>query len=1572
MAEKNDFYYMDLDADSRKMGKGSTRKNVNCRLNFSDSLDAGVVRNVRSNEEIITDLLPEGINTCVNYFKDTVGQSLIYFISNSLGNHCILRFYEATQVITKVYQDTSLDFSTTHPVKDVNLIDDLLFWNDAFGSPKKINLTKASDVGHISHIYFGNGSVNVFTPGTSFTLQVDDESIVMTKVYTVSTDKTFAENLEDIKVSLNAWFVLNSIYITAEVVDFLYIKLNTYMPLLSPPPYYLVTMSASNGLAWVSDVGFYPKVSDPKMYIEVIKYPPAHPPKLKRGLDSTRNSNLLKGVVTQFAFRYYYDDNEISALSPFSLIALDDYSTGGDMLRSNNNYIRIDYTDNSRLSDRRYRSMINKVEILVRYGNTGLWQSIKVLNRYELTGYYDFYNDGFYSSVALDEVNEPYDAVPLVAGAQEIANNRLFYADYTEGYDEVPVDIEPDPQFKDEPKTQMWKIRGRLVYMNIHKDAASNQKFMPAFTVGDTMYWGSNGWGDQADRAARFKQFLPSKGIPVYLAGTPYYAITKQANIYMTPNPAWAPGGQVFYSEFEIEVPAGEYILRAASHLCDKEGTHGSIYSLNDPNLSWQNTSTYLVNIFGDGGEKYERRIALPEVDPDGTYIYDLQAKAALEGVGYDGCIIVADLTWYKFTGGTDPDEEGGSVCGYLVEDTTEQNTKARMAGALRMEYQEMEFTIGNPGSVIAHTFTQFTDHNGFFWYCARRYDVAGIAVTIQAKNPSGIIKAYSDTFYEHSIAAPDGLISPVIGGGITPNPYMYVGDYLHESVIYATNFTLCKGIRTSIKGNLIDPSGSPIAGIYVLYTHTGRLLKTDTFGDFSIAAYDRADQVGTGRTIDYLIINHSLLSLALNISSFDAEVGGTFDYDTPFYANPNNNGSVFPVVPFELPFEIFSPSSLKRGGLVQVGIEYADDGGRITTVCTNEKAVIYLPFFTEDLHKYYPNRYPSGTYITGQPIIRLIINHLPPKTATTYRLVRSIDLVYKSKLQLAICSAEYVTRFDPNGDTPLSVTSYASGTADLIFLDLATLEYTKELDPDFMPAYTYSVGDRLRILRKSNGDFFQEFFDVEIKGDYGQKIIIDNILSMPELSTGCIVEVYTPRFASEEKFFYGIGEVHEIIRDGNNVYHAGSIQDQTSAQPAIIEFTHGDTYYRKRDMRVIDRSTDPANNSPVLVSRNVETENISDFYDSTSCDIGRPNIVNKDFKQKRYFDSGRFSEKYFSGTRTNGLSNFKQLNHFSTKDKSLGAITKLVMMNQAMLIIQEYGEATAYIETNVVIDADNKQIFQYSDKVVNEVRPLLGEHGCVDPRTVQRYGSGVYYFSKNKGVVIRYSNDGLTPISNYHAKSLFAALADEIKRSTGITDYNTCAVFDPHYDEYVITIAYKKEGVDKSITIAFNELINKWVTFYSFAPEMYGVLGRFIYSFKGGKLYRHDTGVGYGNFYGVQHKQEFRPVFADGFMKIYNNMIIIGNKKWDIPRINVSGDDLNPDGMLSELIETDFDSQEGTHSAVFLRNKNTPNIADPLFEGDELKGFSIELEMENEHTDAVSVFGVQVNFIESYYLPGK
>ena len=172
---------MNKDLDARIIPNGEYRDGINISISTSEGSDVGALENIRGNFDLtnfgLTDLNLEVIGSVV----DTAKNRIYFFITNFIdGSRTQLENLSATSgsstssvglftktgaknciayceipylldselssnsIISKVLvQGAFLNFSKTHPMIGVNILEDFLFFTDNRNQPRKINVETA-------------------------------------------------------------------------------------------------------------------------------------------------------------------------------------------------------------------------------------------------------------------------------------------------------------------------------------------------------------------------------------------------------------------------------------------------------------------------------------------------------------------------------------------------------------------------------------------------------------------------------------------------------------------------------------------------------------------------------------------------------------------------------------------------------------------------------------------------------------------------------------------------------------------------------------------------------------------------------------------------------------------------------------------------------------------------------------------------------------------------------------------------------------------------------------------------------------------------------------------------------------------------------------------------------------------------------------------------------------------------------------------------------------------------------------------------------------------------------------
>jgi len=165
--------------------------------------------------------------------------------------------------------------------------------------------------------------------------------------------------------------------------------------------------------------------------ITLIKPAPQYPLTYEFITDSTVEFSVLTNKVFDFSYRYIYPDNQVSVIAPYLTQV---FCQEDDPLITGIKLTPVSYVD--------VPVYVTKVEVLVRRPDQDNWEIFSTLSRTSfLNEDIIFSEDIIGKTIATAETIKYFESVPLKSKALEIARDRIFLANNTEGYDlyQVPT-----------------------------------------------------------------------------------------------------------------------------------------------------------------------------------------------------------------------------------------------------------------------------------------------------------------------------------------------------------------------------------------------------------------------------------------------------------------------------------------------------------------------------------------------------------------------------------------------------------------------------------------------------------------------------------------------------------------------------------------------------------------------------------------------------------------------------------------------------------------------------------------------------------------------------------------------------------------------------------------------------------------------------------------------------------------------------------------------------------------------------------------------------------------------------
>ncbi len=124
--------------------------------------------------------------------------------------------------------------------------------------------------------------------------------------------------------------------------------------------------------------------------------------------------------------------------------------------------------------------------------------------------------------------------------------------------------------------------------------------------------------------------------------------------------------------------------------------------------------------------------------------------------------------------------------------------------------------------------------------------------------------------------------------------------------------------------------------------------------------------------------------------------------------------------------------------------------------------------------------------------------------------------------------------------------------------------------------------------------------------------------------------------------------------------------------------------------------------------------------------------------------------------------------------------------------------------------------------------------------------------------------------------------------------------------------------------TLTYSEGVQGWPSFYSYVPDMMLGMNNYLYSFKGGNLYKHNTNELRNNYYGQQYNSQITSVFNQNPLE--NKVFKTLNLESDSPWTATLQTDIQNDGFVDS---TWFEKKEGAYFAYLRKTGTVPAAAD-------------------------------------------
>ena len=353
-----------------------------------------------------------------------------------------------------------------------------------------------------------------------------------------------------------------------------------------------------------------------------------------------------------------------------------------------------------------------------------------------------------------------------------------------------------------------------------------------------------------------------------------------------------------------------------------------------------------------------------------------------------------------------------------------------------------------------------------------------------------------------------------------------------------------------------------------------------------------------------------------------------------------------------------------------------------------------------------------------------------------------------------------------------------------------------------------------------------------------------------------------------------------------------------TSTNPAIFETepaegTDLNIYYEASDAIPIaqyntEQTLDYFN--CYAFGNGVESNRIRDDFNAPYIDKGAKvsAVLDEPYGEEHVPNEMIWSGIFNSNSGVNNLNQFLAAEKITKQVNPIyGSIQFLLARDTDMVVYCEDKILQILADKDALYNADGSINVTASNAVLGDARPFIGEFGIsTDRGSVASYGFRAYNTDSKRGVVIRLSRDGITPIVRGYENEL----EDEFKTATSII-----GSYDDETGTYNVTMNGK--------THQFSEASGGWTSTWEIEPEAGITLNNTYYTVKNGKLYKHNDEVNRNTWYGnAAVDSTITIVFNDepSMVKKFLTLAYEGDDGWYAPAIETN----KQSGEVNDWIE--------------------------------------------------------------------
>ena len=1186
--------------------------------------------------------------------------------------------------------------------------------------------------------------------------------------------------------------------------------------------------------------------------------------------DSNITSDYLKDKFVRFSYRYKYEDGEYTVMAPFTQIVFKPLNEGhinnvitSDLNKTDvqdvysktivdimkNHYNKIDIRiplpgDNYQTNpDANWNNYLNisKIEILIKESDqdvvkvikeidisdnesfTNLVETMTVTNDVDQEFYYrhvykfTYNSEKPYKILEDKQITRVFDQVPLRAKSQEISGNRIIYANFTENYD-LPVDTDGKTGINyvinNTTKGSNDSLSFRQENDKVYKYNSLKQR--REYQVGIVL----------SDIFGRQSTVILSKDDTDTITSS---AVTDDFSLNYNNTYSWATNQQAFGKSLSIEFlennianslyngditsddynPYGWYSYKIVVKQQQQE--YYNIYT-NHPADNWNNDSNTHDDVLGFTWiSLYGNNINKAPRDVDET-------DEVREGVaGSDTLLFPKVIKRFVDDETLGPIYNNANNLSMLGSDRDPVEVMtigtAREQGILTADDRDKDrvhdFVMSKRNPLLAQVKSIGSNNRV-------RYIIPVKAVENNNDDRTILKIGNGDTINPFIRAGQEITIPPT--GGLRENKHTSnIGKKIIELEIennQQENFPELDSKTIMTNGREIDPNRGDSA-----------MMRVGQFIEF-------LDGDDTGGEIKAPLLE------AVSSDDNSLKIKGQLGKDIrDFLFEPALSSDISPLV------------NIVQGKTVSLSTE-----GNVDGFSTTEPTLITTSTVTVGTNEFIPGDDTIYTFLFSPSAVA----DIPINTQITFTLTNTNILggqtIHKRFLSEDNTTATIVEHGDDfNVRRPIlqKVELNKDSKKTIMHFDRSVIPFTASHDSGikqvmalFDPLTIKSV-ETVTEVEDGTTKYYQKIkLSHEHEFDANDDIIIQNLEEEPiAVNTGLTVLETNP-IESKLDIYYE-SSTSGLIRD---------LETDLLAQARELEISYYNTFILSGGANLIYSTTENDFVPQELVGQwHVEESRIKGEYNGKSVDFGvKAYLVDPNYSQRvrgnALIHSGVFNAK----TDVNETNQFS-IGESITKavDIQNGSIQKLYAEDTNLIIFQENKVSRALIDKDIIFTQEGQPLTTASKIVIGQVGAFAGEYGISNnPESFAVHAGRKYFSDKNRGVILRLSQDGLTPISDAGMRSFFRdnlqnadriyGMYDEQKNKYVVSLQNTHGVASTYLPEYGTSKEDTTVSKDTYATLSFDEGSRGWVSFYTYKPTFGFSIDNKFYTYNLHNLYEH------------------------------------------------------------------------------------------------------------------------------------